>query len=85
MKKVMAIALAISGRIMDPLSSLRVGISQCSTNFPFEEKNPILTVVPPISTPNAYGFIKEFPPIPLIDWRVHPSGLPDRPAGTHSI
>ena len=45
---------AISPKIYFPPSSVRVVISHLSTIVPSAVKSPILTVVPPISTPNTY-------------------------------
>ena len=42
---------AISGRIASPSLSVLVGISHLSTSVPSVWNRPILTVVPPISTP----------------------------------
>ena len=44
---------AISGRIASPLFSVLVGISHLSIKVPSDLKKPHLTVVPPISIPNA--------------------------------
>ena len=48
--------------ILTPLFSVMVGISHLSTIFEFSSNRPIFTVVPPISTPNAY-FTLPLPPL----------------------
>lgn len=47
-------ACAISFKINLPSASVRVGISHISSSLPLVSNRPILIVVPPISTPNAY-------------------------------
>ena len=42
---------AISGKIASPSANVFVGISHFSTIVPVSSNNPILTVVPPMSTP----------------------------------
>ena len=54
-------ALATSERMTAPPFSVFVLISHLSINLPSVSKKPILQVVPPISTPNAYFFIYDFP------------------------
>ena len=55
-----SIACATSGRIDAPPLSLFVLISHLSMSLPSVSKNPILQVVPPTSTPNAYFFMLPF-------------------------
>ena len=52
---------ATSGRTFSPLFSFLVGTSHLSRTVPSLSNRPILTVVPPTSTPNAYLLMLFFP------------------------
>ena len=65
-------AFATSERIDSPLFSVLVLISHLSNSVPFVSKNPILQVVPPISTPNAYFFMIFLPDFPIFSASMYP-------------
>ena len=58
-----------SGRMALPPSSVTVGISHLSSTHPALSNSPIFTLVPPMSTPNAY--------VPML--------TPPRPSGQNII